>query len=514
MACLRSSPACKIPECDMVENVRNFVSPACQGEDLGSEFEDGIFSDLVQGSSFSDVAGRLGKVNSAVKDLAQKIDNKDIASPFLNFMLSAGETRNSTQSLAKTYYSTIQVFDDLQPILDKYLQGKVGESDSGSIEETITKLAHSHSQFMKCSVGVSYFAQTADNKGSGASKAVTLPPAAAAAASFFVPVVAAQLRNDQLIKALESSSSLDLSSASIKDLADYLKAQLPESPNLQYDTRNWIFPGSNEKTLDNGTESAISEDSALLEQSFVKQEMSKSGGSHVTLTNELYAVLEIETSRKEKNLSDFVAASGLFFATPNGDQAFKPIKLSVAGSPFTIVGPIGMVFPAASDFIPGSGTRANASDPNSNPSDSPNGIAKGAGGGLNPVTPTDADISSVLYKSATLRLQIDPVHYVDAKPKINASQHFYILDLVSRQEIISRYSVLSIGGKDRDGNPMEYGMLEAQLEFGQGVWAGGWSGGGAFAVGVKDWVESGGATLKWGGVLGWVMVVIILGEAI
>ena len=149
MTCLRSSSDCKIPECDMIKDVRNFA-PACQ-EDLGSEFEDAIFSDLVQGSSFSDVAGRLGKADLAVKDLAQQIDNKDIASPFLNFMLSTGETRDSTQPLAKTYYSTVQVFTDLQPILDKYLQGKVGESDSGSIDETITKLAHSHSQFMKCS---------------------------------------------------------------------------------------------------------------------------------------------------------------------------------------------------------------------------------------------------------------------------------------------------------------------------------------------------------------------------
>ena len=94
-----------------------------------------------------------------------------------------------------------------------------------------------------------------------------------------------------------------------------------------------------------------------------------------------------------------------------------------------------MVFPAASDFIPGSGTRANASDPNSDLNANPNGITKGTGGGLNPVSPTDADIASVLYKSATLRLQIDPVHYVDAKPKINASQHFYVLDLISGKEI-------------------------------------------------------------------------------
>ena len=79
---------------------------------------------------------------------------------------------------------------------------------------------------MKCSVGAAYFAQTADSKGS---KAVTLPPAVAAAASFFVPVVAAQIRNDQLVKALQSAGSLDLDSASIADLASYLEAKLPKS---------------------------------------------------------------------------------------------------------------------------------------------------------------------------------------------------------------------------------------------------------------------------------------------
>ena len=164
-------------------------------------------------------------------------------------------------------------------------------------------------------IGVSYFAQTQGSM-SGASKAITLPPAAAAAASFFVPVVAAQLRNDQLIKALESASSLDLGTSSIGDLAGYLEAKLPKSPNLQYDTRNWIFSGLNNQALVNDTENAISEASALLEQSFVKEEMSKSAGLHVTLTNELHAVLELETSRKEKNLSDFMAASALSLLHP------------------------------------------------------------------------------------------------------------------------------------------------------------------------------------------------------
>ena len=510
MACLGSSPGCNIPECSMVADVQKIIPPACKGQDLGGEFEQNIFTGLVQGDSFSDVSGRQGKADSVINDLVQQIDNKEIASPFLNFMLSAGVSQD-TQNLAQIYYSTIQVFDDLQPIMVEYLRQKVGDSDSESIKDTLNNITHSHSQFMKCSVGASYFAQSQGSKKSTTASKASPPPAAAAAASFFVPVVAAQLRNDQLIKALETSSSLDLSTSSIRNLASYLHAQLPMSPALQFDTRNWVF--SNHANSQGDAESD-SESSALLEQSFVKEEMSKKVGSQITLINELHTILELVTSRDDQRLSDFMAASGLFFPTPNGNQAFKPIPITIGGNSFKIVGPIGMIFPAASDFIPGMGTRLNASDPNSNESANPNGFAKGAGGGLTPVSPTSADIASVLYRSATLRLHIDPVHYMDAKPKINASQHFYILDLVSGQEISSKYTIQSIGGNDCQGKPLEFGVLEAQLKFGQGIWAGGWSGGGAFAVGVKDWVASDGASLKemWKNIpiWGWVMGVIVL----
>ena len=523
MACLRSSPGCSIPECSMVADVRKTIPSTCQGEDLGNDFEEQVFTELVQGSSFSDVSGQQGKVDSAINNLTQQIDSKDIASPFLNFMLSAGLNR-STQGLAQTYYSTVQVFNDLQPIMEKYFQKQVETSNSGSIKDTINNVTHLHSQFIKCGVGASYFAQSQPSQNSKSSAAApnTLPPAAAGAASLFVPVVAAQLRNDRLIQALESSSTLNLTTTSIGQLASYLQAQLPLSPALQGDTRNWIYSGptSNQAPEDGtGLAGANSESSALLDESFVKQEMSKKVGSSISLINELDAILEIDTSRDDKRLSDFMAASGLFFPTSDGNQAFKPIPITIGGNSFNIVGPIGTVFPAASDFIPGMGTRSNASDPNSNESANPNGFAKGAGGGLNPVSPTDADIASVLYKSATLRLHIDPVHYMDAKPKINASQHLYILDLVSGQEISSNYTISSIGGNDRQGKPMEYGVLQGQLAFGQGVWAGGWSGGGAFAVGVKDWAASDGVSLKemWKGVpkvWGWVMVVIVLAEAV
>jgi len=113
-------------------------------------------------------------------------------------------------------------------------------------------------------------------------------------------------------------------------------------------------------------------------------------------------------------------------------------------------------------------------------------------------------------------MHIDPVHYIDAKPKITNPGDFYILDLVSGKEIPSKYSVQYRGGKDRDGQPMEFGVLEAEIEYGKGVWAGGWGGGGAFAVAVKGWEEESGAG-GWRGrsggiveVLGWVGVAMIL----
>jgi len=118
-------------------------------------------------------------------------------------------------------------------------------------------------------------------------------------------------------------------------------------------------------------------------------------------------------------------------------------------------------------------------------------------------------------------MHIDPVHYIDAKPKItNPGDHFYILDLVSGKEIPSKYSVQNRGGKGRDGQPMEFGVLEAEIAYGKGVWAGGWGGGGAFAVAVKGWVEAESGAVGRGGwrggsggiveILGWVGISMTL----
>ena len=518
MACLRSSPRCNVPECSQVNNIQKVIPTECQGQEyLGDQFEEYVFRELVQNSSFSDVSSQQAKANSTVNYLTQQIQGGKIGSPFLNFMMSVG-VEQDTRKLVQIYYGTVEVFGDLQPIFVKYIQGEIGSSDKGSIKDTIGKIARSHSQFLKCGISPSYFVQSNQTSESSqsirrrdsTSTGVTLPPAAAAAASFFVPVVGVQLRNNEVIKALLSSKSLGLGNSSIEDLVEYLQGELPHSSELKFDTRNWLFPNPV------GTQGSVnnnSESSALLDQSLVKQEMSKEAGSNVTFINELLTKMELDTSRDDQRLSDFMAASGLFFATPDGSQASKPIEVKTGAGGFTIVGPIGMVFPAASEFIPGMGASSNVSNPRASAPTEPNYFPPGSGGALSPVAPTDADITSVLYKSATLRIHVDPKHYIDADPKIDPSSQFYILDLVSGKKIPHNF--------DSTGNSSVYGTLEAQLGFGNGVWAGGWGGGGAFAVGVENWVEKpkGSATRmrmltvnNQGilAVLGWVTMIIML----
>ena len=468
MACLRSSPLCNIPECSQVGDVLKTIPKACQAKEyLGSQFEEDVFKQLIQEASFSDVSGQQAKVDSAISSLTVQIEGGEIGSPFLNFIMSLG-FQQDTKKLVQTYYGTVKVFGDLQPIVVKYIEDEIGSSDGGSVKEKIGKVARSHSQLLKCGIAPSYFSQTQDS----ASTSTTLSPVAAAAASFFVPVVGVQLRNNEVIKALRSSKSLHLDTLSIEGLVGYLGGELPRSPNLKFDTRNWLFPNSA------GTQGGVndnSESSALFGQSIVKKEMSRLAGSDVALINEFLTKLEVDTSRTDELLADFMAASGLFFATHDGSQPSKPIDVVTAAGSFKIVGPIGMVFPAASEFIPGMSANSNVSNPSGDAPNNPNFFSPGAGGALEAVAPTDADIAFVLYRSATLRIRVDPAHYVDADPPIDPSTQLYILDLVAGKEI------------PQTGRPSEDGTLEVQLAFGSGVWAGGWGGGGAFAVGVKDW---------------------------
>ena len=507
MACLRSSPLCNIPKCSQVDDILTTIPTACRAKEyLGSQFEEYVFKQLIQDASFSDVPGQQAKVDSAISSLTVQIEDGEIGSPFLNFIMSLG-VKQDTKKLVQTYYGTVKVFGDLQPIFAKYVQDQIGSSDSGSVKDKIGKVARSHSQLLKCGIAPSYFTQTQDS----ASKSTTLSPAAAAAAAFFVPVVGVQLRNNEVIKALRSSKSLHLDTLSIEGLAGYLGGELPLSPNLKFDTRNWLFPNSA------GTQGGVnenSESSALFGQSIAKKEMSKLAGSDVALINELLTKLEVDASRNDERLSDFMASSGLFFATHDGSQPSQPFDVMTAAGSFRIVGPIGMIFPAASELIPGMSANSNVSNPSSGAPKNPNWFSPGAGGALNAVAPTDADIASVLYKSATLRIHVDPVHYVDADPPIDPSLKFYILDLVAGKEI------------PHTGSSSGDGTLEVQLTFGSGVWAGGWGGGGAFAVGVKDWTPSTptptlqnsapqrgvlqGENQQIPAVLGWVVVILML----
>jgi len=497
-------------------------------EHLGSEFEEGIFGELIRGSGFGDIEGRKAKTDAAIEDLVGKVRGGDVGSPFLNLILgiiAAGDgTGTDTEALVGGYYGTVQVFDDLQPLFDKYIQTKLrglsGRSLS-SLQQTIDNISRSHSQLLKCGIGPSFASQAAPNvKSNTATTSVktngTLPVAAAAAASLFVPLVAAQLRNDRIIKAVMPTDTRN-NNTDISTLSELLNAQLPISPALKFDTRNWIYTST-----DPSNAAPNSESFSLLEQALTKQELSDEAGTDFEITTELHAIMDLTiSSRTNKQLSDFMAIMAMFFPTSNGTQAYKPTRITTAGKEYPIIGPVGVIFPAVSDLIPGYRASPNITSQSTTSNPNTNGFPAGSGGALNPVPPTDSDISAVLYSAATLRMHIDPVHYIDAKPKItNPGDHFYILDLVSGKEIPSKYSVQYRGGKGRDGQAMEFGVLEAEIEYGKGVWAGGWGGGGAFAVAVKGWVEAESGAVgregwrrRSGGiveVLGWVGVAMIL----
>lgn len=529
MACLRSSPLCSIPECTEVEAARKITPDACKegDEHRGGEFEEDIFKRLVQATGFGDISGRQAKTDAAVAELTQQIESGNIGSPFLNLMMGIGafgDGGTDTKALAQGYYSTIQVFSDLQPLFESYIKEKIGgDGGSGlnSLEGIIDSLARSHSQLLKCGVAPSFSAQGVPSINSKTGTPNTsnnnenLTPAAAAAASFFIPLVAAQLRNDRIIQAVQSQSGTRDSSPSIADFANLLNAQLPVSPDLQFDISNWLF-GPGPSTNPN------SEAFSLLSQSVLKAELSNEAGSSFDLTTKLEGALDLSIpSRTNPDLSDFTAFMGLFFPTANGTHATKPIGITVAGKAYPIVGPAGVVFPAAGQLIPGFATAGNISTSGTTNN---NVFAQAGGGGaITPIVPTNGDIQSLLYESAILKFLVNPVHYIHANPPITVPRdHLYILDLVSGKEIPSTYS--GVVGKDSDGNDLEIGKLEATLAFGSGIWGGGWGGGGAFVVGVKDWVdaESGSAvvmvrwrsgTQEWGlkGVVGWVMGIVLLG---
>ena len=503
MGCLRSSATCNIQECAQVGDGMVIPTDCLAMEDLGSEFEEYVFEKLVEGSS--DVSARKAKVDSALDNLAQQLDSKDIASPFLNFMTSVGE-QQETRTRAETYYRTVQTLEDLKPIVEQYIQSKMTGSDSGSAKDIINKIAYSSSVFLRCALARSF-----ESEASTSSPPGTLAPEAAAAASFFVPLVGAQLRNDEVIKSLVSSG---IGNSDIEDLSNYLGVDLPMSQNLKYDTRNWLFPQS---AGPSGPDNVNSENSALPWQNLTKEEMSDKVGSKITLLNELFSILEIQTSRDDKELSDFMAASALFFLISDGKTPSSPYYITLhSGKRIPIVGPVAMAFPAASEFIPGLSASSNVLDPKSDPPASPNWFSKGSGGALNPVAPTDADIASVLYKAATLRFTVSSESYKDANSKVDPA-NFYILDLVSGDRIPSNMSQQM----DQD---VKHVLLEAQLEFGKGVWAGGWAGGGAFAVGVDNWEEGKSSAAAWLGMsrgrqdmialFAWVVMGSILAERV
>ncbi|KAF8470748.1 hypothetical protein BDZ91DRAFT_847047 [Kalaharituber pfeilii] len=521
MACLRSSHSCRVPECPEVEEeeAHDMALHGCvkNNEPTGGEFEEEIFRELIEDSKFGDVQGRLSRVQDRINELVKSIENREIGSPFLNLMLamngqvgvSNGDGERDTRKLVQAYYSAIQVFEDLQPIFERYIRKKVPTA-SAAPDSTVKEVSRWHAQFLKCGFAPSYATQA---------KKGYLTPANAAIASLFIPLAGVQLRNSLMFGAMRENSTMQA-----VEFATIVEAELPVSEELRYDIRNWIYrnvekDGGNTEKDNQGGGNANGESAALLEQALGKAELSDEKGTNFDI--KLNSTMEILIKdRTDGNLQDKMAMMGLFFPTANGKESMKPIRISAGppalGRQVFVVGPVGVVFPAATDLIPGYTTGVNITSSQSNISESDilNSFAAGFGGALKPQVPNETDIRNVMYRDATLRISINPMHYSDANPRIeNPEQMLCVVDLVSGTELNGGgvYRVEKRERKDENGEEIEYGILEVNMTFGKGVWAGGWGGGGAFAVGVRGWVESCGVSIARGGGVWSVMWVVIVG---
>lgn len=490
MACLRSSSHCGIPECSEVNSLPHIIPPGCkEGEDLGGPFEEHVFTELIQGSSFDNFTARKEKVDGVIASLLQQLETREIASPFLNFMLSVGGDQD-TESLVQTYYSSVELLEDLNPIFARYIEGQISACGGVAVKDTVLNIGRTHSTLLKCGLGPSFIAQSIPDMNSTYLRKRDDTPKtynqdSAGIASFFVPVIGAQKRNEEIIKNLEGQED----PSSFVELADDLGAELPVSPDLQDDPKNWIYTQTSgqkkvKRQSGSGKRGNVNSESAALpdEASFVKKEMSDEVGDKITLINQIVDTegdpedtFVLDTVRNDEGLSDFVAVAGLFPPTPDGFHTTKPNKISRKTGEYTVVGPVVVIYPANSDLVPGRGIFKRDMEKRQT-----NGVSAGNGGALEAVPPTDQDIGNVLYKSATIRLRVDPKHYVDADTKIDPAKDLYIIDLVSGDGLESTYIEKEVGGEGGSG------YVEAQLEFGRGVWAGGWGGGGSFVVGVKD----------------------------
>ena len=447
------------------------IPPGCkEGEDLGGKFEEHVFNKLIQGSSFEDITARKEKVDSTIAILTKRIKKREIASPFLNYMFSLGAGKK-VEKLVETYYSSVQLFGDLHPIFTKDIHDQLDTCDRGSVKEIVGKIGRTHSTLLKCGLGPSFVAQSFQDmnsthhvrKRATTSTPKTFSPQEGTAASVFISLLGVQNKNQEMVNALQQQDQTDMS---IEDIADALDAELPLASSLKPDPRNWVFsaPGSTARKRQAPTGNNENSESNAVGGSVEKDEISEETDYQADTTIEdkdgLISKLE---SDSDDDLNDSVVEVIIVEGEPAQPNPGNPqvVILPANADPSVEKDPAG----AATN------TRKRAILDQFPP---------GTGGALEPVAPTDADIGAVMYKSATLRIQVDPKFKED--PNIDPSKQLYIQDLVSGKELKTKYLLEKLNEDDES----ETEFLEAKLKFGEGIWAGGWGGGGAFEVKVKD----------------------------
>ena len=65
-------------------------------EHLGSDFEEGIFGELIGGRGRGNIEGREAKTEVAIEDIVGKVRGGDVGSPFLNLILGINTMGDGT----------------------------------------------------------------------------------------------------------------------------------------------------------------------------------------------------------------------------------------------------------------------------------------------------------------------------------------------------------------------------------------------------------------------------------
>lgn len=406
----------------------------------------------------------------------------------------------------------------LQEHIREYIQNNVNASPQEAVLNATAEVLYAHSSFYNCGVSPSIALQALRNFSNVTSTSVNRA---------FVPIYAEQLRDNYIIAAARgvgvplTKRDLYRRSAPLRrrDITEYdanlVGGDLPLDPNLQNsgDTRNILkeetFTGY-EETYDpnlsgilNGLARNNTELSLAAEQfdPNIDEVTVQSGAQPYNRIT-----IDPDQTRSETDLQAAVAQAAsipvrltLREAEETSITPEKPYAYIYVGDPNTglsrtvlIASDVFSIWKATTDLSPQLDNRAFAQFP-------------GAGGPQRMlammlkkralqkreitekvpeegrVCPPDPNDSTVLYRSASVRLDYDISLLRDYDDSVNET-NVYLLDVLTGKEIEST--------KTSTGDSS--GFMSAVISEGNGVYGCGWSGGGSFAVGIRGWTPEGG----------------------